>query len=106
MYEKASSNSRCQGVSGEKAKPGELVRAAYKRINSPAICFTALRARPLAFCHSPLPIRCTVGDSPPMYLLTCSNVSVGTKTRSPGCPRFAGAYSITKYSRVMPPMVR
>ena len=37
MYEKESSSSRCQGVSGEKAKPGELVRAAYKRINSPAI---------------------------------------------------------------------
>ena len=41
-----------------------------------------------------------------MYLLTCSKVSVGTNTRSPGCPRLAGAYSITKYSLVIPPMVR
>ena len=84
MYEKESSNSRCQGVSGEKAKPGELVRAAYRRMSSPAIWRTALRARPLAFCHSPLPIRCTVGVSPPTYLLTCSSASVGTNMRSPG----------------------
>ena len=84
IYENASSSSRCQGVSGENAKPGALVRAAYSRMSSPAIALTALRARPLAFCHSPLPIRCTVGDSPPIYLLTCSNESVGTKIRSPG----------------------
>ena len=57
MYAKESSNSRCHGVSAEKAKPGDEVRAAYKRMSSPAICLTALRARPLAFCHSPLPIR-------------------------------------------------
>ena len=37
MYENESSNSRCQGVSAENAKPGELVRAAYNLINSPAI---------------------------------------------------------------------
>ena len=57
IYANESSSSRCHGVSGEKAKPGEEVRAAYKRISSPAIWRTALRARPLAFCHSPLPMR-------------------------------------------------
>ncbi len=65
VYGNASSSSRCQGVSGENAYPGADVRAAYSRISSPAICLTALRARPFAFCQSAPPRRCTLGASPP-----------------------------------------
>ena len=77
-YENASSNSRCHGVSGENAKPGALVRAAYKRINSPAISFTAFFARDFALIQSAPPMRWIAGASPPTYRVTCSSASVGT----------------------------
>ena len=99
---KLSSNSLCHGVSGENAKPGALIRAAYNRINSAAICFTAFLALRLLFCQSAPPIRCSAGASPPTYFVTCSNVSVGTNNLSAGCPRFEEAYSITRYSRETP----
>src|SRR5215831_14062801 len=51
-YGKASSSSRCQGVSWPNAWPADAIRAEYRRISSAAICRTALRARPLVFAQS------------------------------------------------------
>ena len=62
---KASSSSRCQAVSAEKAWPRVAWRAAYSLISSAAISRTALRARPLRFAQSPPPILSSVGFSPP-----------------------------------------
>ena len=103
---KLSSNSFCQGVSGENAKPGELILAAYSLINSAAICLIAFLALRLLFCQSDPPIRCSAGASPPTYLVTCSKVSVGTNNLSAGWPRFDDAYSITRYSRDTPAIDR
>ena len=64
-YGNASSSSRCHGVSGPNACPGEAIRAEYSRISSPAICRTALRARPLVLAQSAPPSRCRLGASPP-----------------------------------------
>ena len=89
-------------MSGEKAKPGALILAAYKRINSAAICLTAFRAFRLLVCQSVPPMRFRDGDSPPTYFVICSKVSVGTNMRSAGSPRLDGAYSITRYSRDAP----
>ena len=60
-YGKASSSSRCQGVSGAKAWPLVACRAAYSLISSAAICRTALRARPLRLAQSEPPSRSSVG---------------------------------------------
>ena len=65
VYGKASSSSRCHGVSGPNACPWEACRAAYSWISCAAISRTALRARALLFCQSEPPILCSVGDSPP-----------------------------------------
>ena len=64
-YGNASSSSRCHGVSGPNACPGEAIRAEYSRISSAAICRTALRARPLVLAQSAPPSRCRLGASPP-----------------------------------------
>src|SRR6266496_2465735 len=64
-YGKASSSSRCHGVSGPNACPGDAVRAEYSRISSAAISLTALRARPFVFAQSAPPSRCRLGASPP-----------------------------------------
>lgn len=51
-----------------------------------------------------------LGASAPMYLLTWSSWSVGMNSLSAGAPRLEGAYSMTRYSRVVllapVPMVR
>ena len=59
-YGKASSSSRCHGVSGPKRGP-VACRAAYSLISSAAICRTALRARPLRLAQSPPPRRSSAG---------------------------------------------
>src|SRR5262249_43432186 len=105
-YGKASSNSRCHGVSGPNANPWALVRAAYSRISSPAISLTALRARPLVFAQSAPPSRFSAGFSPPTYRVTWSKESVGTYSRSAGGPLRAGASSRIRYSRSPPFTVR
>ena len=105
-YGKASSSSRCHGVSGPKVWPGAAIRAEYSLIRSAAISLTAFLARCLVFAQSAPPSRCSVGASPPTYLVTWSSWSVGTNSRSPGWPRLAGAYSSTRYSRVAPWTVR
>src|ERR1700728_425274 len=74
-------------------------------MSSAAISRTALRARPLVLAQSAPPRRCSAGDSPPTYLVTSSSWSVGTYSRSGGCPRLAAAYSRTRYSRVAPAAV-
>ena len=66
-----------RGVRAERV-PGDAVRAEYSRISSPAIWRTALRARPLVFAQSAPPSLCSVGASPPTYLVTSSSWSVGT----------------------------
>ncbi len=99
-YAKASSSSRCHGVSGPKECPWVAIRAEYRRISSPAISLTCLRARALVFFQSAPPILDSDGDSPPVYLVTWSSWSIGTNSRSPGCPRLDDAYSMTRYSRV------
>ena len=101
-YGKASSSSRCQGVSALNAWPADAIRAEYRRISSEAICLTALRARPFVFAQSAPPSRCRVGVSPPTYLVTWSSWSVGTYSRSGGWPRLPGAYSMTRYSLTAP----
>ena len=105
-YGNASSSSRCHGVSGPNACPGDAIRAEYSRISSAAISLTALRARPLVLAQSAPPSRCRAGASPPTYLVTSSSWSVGRYSRSGGCPRLPGAYSMTRYSRVAPCTVR
>ena len=77
-YGNASSSSRCHGVSGPNACPGEAIRAEYSRISSAAIWRTALRARPLVLAQSAPPSRCRLGASPPTYRVTWSSWSVGT----------------------------
>src|SRR5690625_1379122 len=98
---KESSSSRCHGVSGPKACPGAVWRAEYRRTSSSAISRMALRALDLVLAQSLPPIRLTEGSSPPTYLVTWSSWSLGTYRRSPGWPFFDGAYSMTRYSRVV-----
>ena len=62
---KASSSSRCHGLSGPNAWPRVACRAAYSLISSAAICLTALRARPLRLAQSAPPSRSSEGCSPP-----------------------------------------
>ena len=62
---KASSSSRCQGVSGPKAWPGEAIRAEYSRTSSAAISRTFLRTLAFWRSHSRLPRRDSLGCSPP-----------------------------------------
>lgn len=76
-YGKASSSSRCHGVSEPKAYPGAAMRALYSLIRSAAISLTAFLARALVFVQSAPPRRCRVGASPPTYLVICSSWSVG-----------------------------
>ena len=65
-YSKASSSSRCQGVSGAKGWPGAVIRRRYSSTSSWAISCTALRTRALAAAQSEPPMRDTVGVSPPV----------------------------------------
>ena len=62
---KASSSSRCHGVSGEKANPGAAMRAEYSLTRSTASSRTALRALPLVAAQSEPPILESAGESLP-----------------------------------------
>ena len=75
---KASSISCCHGVSGANAWPGAAWRLAYSSTNSPAISRTAARALRLVDFQSEPPILLKLGFSPPVYLLSRSNDSMGT----------------------------
>jgi hypothetical protein len=55
----------------------------------------------LVLAQSEPPILDSAGVSPPTYRVTWSSWSVGTNSRSPGAPRLAGAYSSTRYSRMV-----
>src|SRR5699024_12546756 len=94
-------SSRCHGVSGPKAWPGADCRAEYRRSRPSAFSRIALRALDFVFAQSAPPSRLTLGSSPPTYLVTWSSWSLGPYRRSPGWPFFEGAYSMTRYSRVV-----
>ncbi len=81
---KASSSSRCHGVSGPNAWPFDAMRAEYSFTRSTAMSRTALRAFDLAADQSEPPIFDSVGFSPPTYRESWSSWSVGTKSLSPG----------------------
>ena len=109
-YGNASSSSFCHGVSGLNAKPGVRWRAEYSLTRSSAISWTCLRAFALVAAQSEPPSLLSFGASAPMYLLIWSSWSVGMNSLSAGAPRLLGAYSMTRYSRVVRlapvPMVR
>ena len=106
-YGKASSSSRCHGVSGAEGVAGgghpgavELDEAGgdlLDRLLRPALALGPVGAAE--------PVEAS-GASPPTYLVTSSSWSVGTKTRSPGWPFLLGANSRMRYSRVAPCTVR
>ncbi len=91
---------------GPNAWPCVAMRAEYRRMSSPAISLTCLRARDFVLAQSDPPILLRLGASPPVYFVTWSSWSMGTNRRSPGWPRLLDAYSITRYSRVaaLPPV--
>ena len=80
---KASSISRCHGVSCPKAWPSALTRFWYSTTSSWAISRTADLTRPLALAKSLPPSRCSVGASPPTYWRSVSIWSDGTYSLSP-----------------------
>ena len=61
---KASSNSRCQGVSAEKAKPGAALRSAYNSSSLSAMSVSDLRTRDLRVAQALPPKRSSAGLAP------------------------------------------
>ena len=99
----ASSSSRCQVVSAEKAWPRVAWRAAYSLISSAAISRTALRARPLRLDQSRaahlVQGRVLAAD------VAGDLVELSPSARTAGRPAgraWTAAYSITRYSRTEP----
>ena len=65
-------------------------------MSSLATSLTAFFARALVLAQSAPPIFVSEGSSDPVYFEIWSSASVGTKSRSAGCPRLEGAYSMTR----------
>ena len=72
-YGKASSTSRCQGVSGAKACPAAAALARWTSTTCSARTEASRRTRLRVAAQSPPPIRLTLGDSPPVYFRTAAS---------------------------------